>query len=130
MTQMCQDTSGEMEPTSFGQKECRPSVSDETDDPKAGWDKFIDGLRAAVDRVDTLTADLDPIERADGFRVLVHSLGVQLEGLEMDRARPVPIRHNTWQTKFLLDNPDGRYWTFEVDPRYVYRLFGNVGEAA
>jgi hypothetical protein len=99
-------------------------------DPRAGWDAFIDGLRTAVERMDELTAGLDPVERADGFRVLTHSLGVQLEALEMDRIRPVPIPHNTWQTKFLMDNPDGRYWTFEVEPGQAYLVRGDLGEAA
>ena len=99
-------------------------------DPKEGWDRFIEGLRTAVDRMDALTADLDPLERADGFQVLARSLGVQLEAVEMDRALPEPIPHNTWRTKFLMDNPDGRYWTFEVEPGGVYRISGCLGGAA
>lgn len=99
-------------------------------DPKAGWDAFIDGMRLAVDRMDAFTQDLDPIERADGFKVLTHTLGAQLEGVEMDRVRPEAIRHNTWQTKFLMDNPDGIYWTFEIDPACRYEMTGTLGEAA
>jgi hypothetical protein len=99
-------------------------------DPKAAWDEFIAGLQSAVERMDELTTGLSERERADGFQVLARTLGVQLEAMEMDRIRPVPIPHNTWQTKFLMDNPDGRYWTFEIDPTQAYLITGNVGGAA
>lgn len=100
------------------------------DDVKAGWDALIEGMATAVERMDTLTEGLDAAERADGFRVLARTMGAVHEALEMDRVRPTPIPHNLPQNKFLMDNPDGKYWTFELDPAQRYRLSGNLGAAA
>ncbi|MDP6874869.1 MAG: DUF1214 domain-containing protein [Alphaproteobacteria bacterium] len=99
-------------------------------DVKAGWDAFIAGVQTAVERMDQMTRDMQPGERADGFQVLTRTLGAAHEELEMDRIRPEPVPHNLSSNKFLMDNPDGKYWTFELDPSQHYRLSGNLGAAA
>ena len=38
------------------------------------WTAFVDGLRAAGDQLAAGTADLDPVQQADGFRALVRGL--------------------------------------------------------
>jgi len=99
-------------------------------DLRAAWDGFLASAAKAVERMDGLTAGLPEAERADGFRVLTRTLGAAHEVLEMDRVHPVPVPHNQWNAKFLMDNPDGKYWLFELDAAHSYVLRGNLGEAA
>jgi len=99
-------------------------------DEKQAWDDFLASAGKAVQRMDELTQGLTPEERADGFRVLTRTLGAAHEILEMDRVHPEPVPHNQWNAKFLMDNPDGKYWLFELDAAHAYRLSGNLGDAA
>ena len=99
-------------------------------DVKTAWDSFIGDMTKAVERMDKMTEGLDEATRADGFQVLTRTLGAVHECLDMDRTRPLPVPHNIATNKFLMDNPDGKYWTFEIDPRQRYCLRGNTGAAA
>jgi hypothetical protein len=96
----------------------------------AAWAAMLDGLRSAGDAVAAATAELDPMEQADGFRALVRALHNQLARLEVDRDRPELVPFNGWRQKFFMDNPDFRYWVADVrdDRRYV--ITGTTGAAA
>ncbi|GAC54587.1 DUF1214 domain-containing protein [Gordonia amicalis] len=96
----------------------------------AAWNGLIDALRTAGDKLAADTADLDPAEQADGFRALVRALSNQLSRLEIDRERPELVPFNGWRHKFLMDNPDFRYWVTEVRGDRTYRIRGNRGDAS
>lgn len=93
------------------------------------WDKFVEGLKSAGKQMDTYTKDLDPMERADGFRAITRILAPNLEKLEMDGIIPEVIRDNKPNHKWFMDNPDGQYWHIVVDPKQKYLIKGNLGEA-
>ncbi|SDU79121.1 DUF1214 domain-containing protein [Gordonia westfalica] len=94
------------------------------------WNGLIDALRSAGDKLAADTADLDPAEQADGFRALVRGLSNQLSRFEVDRERPELVPFNGWRHKFLMDNPDFRYWVTEVRGDRAYRIRGNRGDAS
>jgi hypothetical protein len=96
----------------------------------AAWASLLDGLRSAGEALAASTAELDPMERADGFRALVRALHNQLARLEVDRERPELVPFNGWRQKLFMDNPDFRYWVADVrdDRRYV--ITGHRGAAA
>jgi hypothetical protein len=96
----------------------------------AAWTALVDGLRDAGDRLAADTEALDDIERADAYRALLRALGNQLGRFEVDRERPELVAFNGWRQKFLMDNPDFRYWVADVRADRRYRITGNRGEAA
>ena len=57
-------------------------------------------------------------------------MGNQLGRFEVDRERPELVAFNGWRQKFLMDNPDFRYWVADVRADRRYRITGNRGEAA
>ncbi len=98
-------------------------------DPHAAWSSLVDGLRAAGDQLAADTVDLDPYQRADGFRALVRALNNMLGRFEVDRERPELVAFNGWREKMLMDNPDFRYWTADIRDDRRYRITGSVGDA-
>lgn len=96
----------------------------------AAWNAFVDGLRTAGEQLAHDTADLPETERADGFRALLRGLSNQLGRLEVDRDKPDLIEFNGWRQKFLMDNPDFRYWVADIRRDGRYRIRGNRGDAA
>lgn len=96
----------------------------------AAWNGLVDALRTAGDKLAADTADLDPAEQADGFRALVRGLSNQLSRFEIDRERPELVPFNGWRHKFLMDNPDFRYWVTDVRGDRTYRIRGNRGDAS
>lgn len=94
------------------------------------WNSFVESLRAAGDRLATDTADLTDMERADGFRALLRALNNQLGRFEVDRDRAELVAFNGWRQKFLMDNPDFRYWVADVRAGRRYRIAGNMGDAS
>ncbi|MEO9329708.1 hypothetical protein [Gordonia aurantiaca] len=96
----------------------------------AAWNGLVDALRTAGEELAADTADLDPVERADGFRALLRGLSNQLARLEVDRELPELAPFNGWRQKFLMDNPDFRYWVTEVRGDRSYRIRGNRGDAS
>lgn len=96
----------------------------------AAWESMLDSLRTAGEGLAAQTADLDPVEQADGFRALTRALHNQLARMEVDRERPELVPFNGWRQKFFMDNPDFRYWVADVrdDRRYV--ITGGRGAAA
>ena len=93
------------------------------------WAGFVEALGAAGDRLARDTAGLDDTERADAYRALLRALGNQLGRFEVDRDRPELVPFNGWRQKFLMDNPDFRYWVADVRPGGRYRITGNRGDA-
>jgi hypothetical protein len=93
------------------------------------WTEFADQLRLAGERVGALVADLAPLERADGYRALLRATNNQLGRLEVDRERPELVAFNGWREKFLMDNPDVRYWVADVHDDRRYRIVGSMAGA-
>jgi len=93
------------------------------------WVKLVEALRAAGEQLAGQTADLAPGERADGYRALLRALNNQLGRFEVDRERPELVAFNGWREKFLMDNPDFRYWVADVRDDRRYRVCGALGDA-
>lgn len=93
------------------------------------WATFVDGLRAAGEQLAASTADLDPVEQADGYRALLRALTNQLGRFEVDRERPELVPFNGWRQKMLMDNPDFRYWVADIRDDRRYRITGALGDA-
>lgn len=102
--------------------EARPEID--------AWNEMVEGLRAAGERLAADTAGLDPMERADGVRALLRALNNQLARFEVDRDRPELVPFNGWREKFLMDNPDFRYWVADIRDDRRYRITGNRGDAS
>jgi hypothetical protein len=94
------------------------------------WRAFVDELATAGERIERLTEGLDPAEQADGYRALMRALHNQLGRFEVDRERPELVEFNTWRQKFLMDNPDFRYWVADLRDDRSYRITGTRGDAA
>ena len=107
-----------------------PSNGEEPRAEVAAWNRLVDALRAAGERLAVDTADLDEAERADGFRALLRAAANQLGRLEVDRERPELVAFNERRQKFLMDNPDFRYWVADVRSDRRYRITGNRGDAS
>jgi len=93
------------------------------------WAALVEGLRVAGERLAAQTGDLDPRERADGYRALLRALNNQLGRFEVDRERPELLAFNGWREKLLMDNPDFRYWVADVRDDRRYRVTGSLGDA-
>ncbi len=93
------------------------------------WKGFVDGLKEAGRLMDEYTADLGPLERADGFRAICRALAANLEKVEADGLIPEILHDNTPNHKWFLDNPDGIYRHLVVDPKQTYLVRGNLGDA-
>jgi hypothetical protein len=96
----------------------------------AAWHAFVESLRAAGDQLAADTSGLDDAERADGFRALLRAVSNQLGRSEVDRDRPELVAFNGWRQKFLMDNPDFRYWVADIRADRRYRITGNRGDAS
>jgi hypothetical protein len=96
---------------------------------EGSWAALVEGLRLAGERLAAQTADLDPRERADGYRALLRALNNHLGRFEVDRERPELVPFNGWRQKFLMDNPDFRYWVADVRDDRRYRITGALGDA-
>lgn len=93
------------------------------------WAAFVEGLRQAGERLAAQAEGLDASERADGYRALLRALNNQLGRFEVDRERPELVAFNGWREKFLMDNPDFRYWVADVRDDRRYRISGALGDA-
>ncbi|OBG89484.1 hypothetical protein A5699_13885 [Mycobacterium sp. E802] len=103
------------------------------EEPRAevtAWNAFVDGLRTAGTQLAIDTADLPENERADGFRALLRAVSNQLGRFEVDRDKPEFVAFNGWRQKFLMDNPDFRYWVADIRPGGRYRIRGHRGDAS
>lgn len=97
--------------------------------PETAWNDLVEGLRSAGERMAELTADLDPVEQADGYRALLRAFNNQLGRFEVDRERPELVPFNGWREKMFMDNPDYRYWVADIASGRSYRIVGTVGDA-
>ncbi len=66
---------------------------------------MVEGLREAGQKLDELTNDLDPRERADGYRALLRAVNNLTGRLEGDPDTPGLMPFNGWRDKFFMDNP-------------------------
>ncbi|MEB3031831.1 DUF1214 domain-containing protein [[Mycobacterium] nativiensis] len=96
----------------------------------AAWSEFVESLRSAGEQIANSTAGLDDVERADGFRALLRAVANQLGRFEVDRERPELVEFNGRRQKFLMDNPDFRYWVADLRAGGRYRITGNRGDAS
>lgn len=94
------------------------------------WAEFADRLRVAGERLNDQVAGLDDAERADGYRALLRAVNNQLGRFEVDRERPELVAFNGWREKFLMDNPDFRYWVADLRDDRRYRIVGSMTGAA
>ncbi|TMS52388.1 DUF1214 domain-containing protein [Mycobacterium sp. DBP42] len=111
----------------------RQVVASSAEEPRAevdAWNAFVDGLRTAGEQLASDSAGLPESERADGYRALLRGLSNQLGRFEVDRDKPELVAFNGWRQKFLMDNPDFRYWVADIRPDGRYRIRGNRGDAA
>ncbi|HKY14513.1 MAG TPA: DUF1214 domain-containing protein [Microthrixaceae bacterium] len=106
-----------------------PARADDPVDPRRAWAEFVDRLRIAGERVGAAVDGLGPIEAADGYRALLRALNNQLGRFEVDRERPELVPFNGWREKFLMDNPDFRYWVADIRDDRRYRIVGAMGSA-
>ena len=97
--------------------------------PSEAWAEFADQLRVAGERIGAQVGGLDDIERADGYRALLRAVNNQLGRFEVDRERPELVPFNGWREKFLMDNPDFRYWVADVRDDRRYRIVGSMAGA-
>ncbi|MFZ1489956.1 MAG: DUF1214 domain-containing protein [Ilumatobacteraceae bacterium] len=105
-------------------------MGDESEtDLRSAWMSFVDGLRAAGERLEADTAGLSVAERADGYRALLRALNNNLGRFEVDRERPELVAFNEWREKMLMDNPDFRYWVSDIADDRSYRITGMRGGA-
>lgn len=93
------------------------------------WEALVESLRRAGEQLAGQTAELDAGERADGYRALLRALNNQLGRFEVDRERPEFVPFNGWREKFLMDNPDFRYWVADIRDDRRYRIRGTLGDA-
>ncbi len=93
------------------------------------WDEFCDALKAAGKIVQSEKAPKDPFNQAEGYRYLARLLRGGLEGFLEFRDPMFPqLRCGAHETiKLGADNPDNRYESATINPRYDYRISGSRG---
>ncbi len=95
------------------------------------WREFCDLLADAGDSILAEGNPDDPLDRAEGYRMLTRLLRGVLES-HMEHARPahpelICTCHET--IKIVAENPDNHYLGAALDGRYDYRIWGTRGEA-
>jgi hypothetical protein len=95
------------------------------------WREFCDLLAAAGETVLAAGNPDDPLDRAEGYRMLTRLLRGALEGtLEYgDPTHPVLVHACHETIKIVGENPDNHYLGAKLDGRYDYRIWGTRGEA-
>lgn len=95
------------------------------------WREFCDLLADAGEAVLADGNPEDPLDRAEGFRMLTRLLRGALENkLEHGRStRPALICTCHETIKIVGENPDNHYLGSSIDGRYDYRIWGTRGEA-
>ena len=95
------------------------------------WREFCDLLADAGEAILEPGNPDDPLDRAEGFRMLTRLLRGALEG-RLEHGRPetpslVCTCHET--IKIVAENPDNHYLGASLDGRYDYRIWGTRGDA-
>jgi hypothetical protein len=95
------------------------------------WHEFCDLLREAGDVILAEGNPDDPLDRAEGFRMLTRLLrGVLASHFEYARpAHPTLICTCHETIKIVGENPDNHYLGASVDGGYDYRIWGTRGAA-
>lgn len=95
------------------------------------WGEFCDLLKGAGETILAAGNPDDPLDRAEGFRMLTRLLRGALEGqLEYGRpAQPVLVCTCHETIKIVGENPDNHYLGAQLDGKYDYRIWGTRGEA-
>ena len=95
------------------------------------WSEFCDILKDAGQIILADGNPDDPLDRAEGFRMLTRLLRGALES-KLEHGRPTQPElictcHET--IKIVGENPDNHYLGTSLDGRYDYRIWGTRGEA-
>jgi hypothetical protein len=95
------------------------------------WREFCDLLADAGDAILEKGNPADPLDRAEGFRMLTRLLRCALETkLEYGRGTQPQLICTCHETmKIVGENPDNHYLGTSLDGMYDYRIWGNRGEA-
>jgi hypothetical protein len=96
----------------------------------AAWAEFCDALKAAGDEI-LRPGISDPLDIAEGYRMLTRLLRGDLEG-RLEYGYPafphlICTCHET--IKIVAENPDNLYLGTSLAGRYDYRIWGTRGEA-
>jgi hypothetical protein len=104
---------------------------DPMSESRAAFDELIATLRTVGDRFAGADWGLtDPVDVAEGLRVVTHLLAIGLETqFEDDAAHPVFRAIVTPWRKALGDNADARYHDAPVHPAGTYRVRGRMADA-
>lgn len=114
-----------------------PPTKDETDDVTnkvvdgTAWREFCDLLADAGQSILAAGNPDDPLDRAEGFRMLTRLLRGSLES-HLEHKRPAHPQlictcHET--IKIVGENPDNHYLGSSLDGQYDYRIWGTRGDA-
>ncbi len=95
------------------------------------WREFCDLLADAGDAILAEGNPSDPLDRAEGFRMLSRLLRGALENkLEYGTASHPELICTCHETiKIVAENPDNHYLGASLDGKYDYRITGTRGEA-
>lgn len=95
------------------------------------WAEFCDRLKAAGEWILKPGSPDDPLDRAEGFRLLTRlTRGALEQFLEYnDPLRPELVRLCHETIKVIAENPDNIYLSSRVDGRHEYRVWGKRGTA-
>jgi hypothetical protein len=98
-------------------------------DAEQAWAEFCDMLKGASRVILADTAELDELDRSEGYRYLSRLARAGLEGcLEYaDPRAPELLRLCHETIKMGADNPDNVYLSAPVHPDYRYRIYGTRG---
>ena len=95
---------------------------------RSAWTEFAERMGALGERI---AAPDFPSGETDRVRLQRHLIGVMVEGLQWhvshgDVARPVLMAANSRFQQWGGPNADNVYYRAQVDPRFQYRLSGNL----
>ncbi len=95
------------------------------------WAEFCDALKDAGEVVLSRENPDDPLDRAEGFRMLSRLVRYGFESfIEFSDPRAPALVCSTHETiKIIHENPDNVYLGARIDGRYRYRLWGTRGTA-
>src|SRR5207249_3404564 len=93
------------------------------------WAEFCDRLKAAGQWILGEDCPADPLDRAEGFRLLTRLTRGALEQFVEydDPLHPTLVRLCHETIKVIAENPDNIYLASRVDPRCEYRVWGRRG---
>ena len=98
---------------------------------RTAWREFCDLLADAGESILAPGNPSDPLDRAEGFRMLTRLMRGALES-KLEQTGPAHPRlictcHET--IKIVGENPDNHYLGASLDGRYDYRIWGTRGDA-